>query len=1179
MEEQTQQQVVVQRKGTKINKIVMNGFKSFAKHTEILFNDNFNCILGPNGSGKSNVLDALCFVLGKSSAKSLRAEKASNLIYNGGKSKQPAKQGEVSIFFDNSKKTFPTEDAEVKITRIVKQSGQSVYKINDETRTRQEILDLLAIAKINPDGYNIILQGDIVKFVEMHPDQRRDLIGEISGISVYEEKKHKALLELQKVDERLKESEIVLAERHTYLKELKKDRDQALKYKDMNDRIKQNKASYLKLQIDKKEKEKNELQKNLDETNQELSGINQKISNLNQLNLEKRSQIEQINEEIEQKGEVEQVRLNKEVESLKIGVTKDNARIDTIKNEIVKLNNRKNDLKKGAGEIEDKIKQLETDKENMKKDISEKQKERRLITKKIQEFRGKYKLDNIADIEAQVEEIEKRSEKIEKEVQSTREQQHNLIRENDRIMHEVSTIDAQINKVLDIEKENKKKVEEVKNKRDEFKKSTLELNKTLEEDSSMAMQLSNTRKKVYSADEELAKLKAKQLGTRELSYADVAIKRILNLKKEKPGIYGTVAELGNVPSKYSLALEISAGQKLKSIIVEDDKIASECIKYLKENRLGVVTFLPLNKIKSNPASAEIKKVSKSNGAHGTAISLVSFDGKFKKIFEYVFSDTIVVDNIDVARRLGIGKARYVTLDGDLAERKGAMVGGFRLKRKHSMGFKEQDIAMEIEKYEKEIKELKTTIDVLEETRLQNEESIASLRTKKATLEGEIIKMEKSLHLEASDLEASKEKKEILQKHEKGIVEKIRLVQEKINTLNSGLAAIKTEKQKLRSSIAQLSNPTLIAELNAFEEKLKELDEGLIRIDSEIKNIDVQAEDIYKNELEKTDKIINQLEKDNEDFNEELKALSDEVKEKDIELKKKEGMAQEFYAKFKSLFHERSEIDHEIQRNQATMNNRQDDSRRVEVRANTLSLKMAELQSILSGLNMEFQQYEGIKLDLSKNEDQFKYEIKKFENMREQIGSVNMRALEIYEEVEKQYNELLGKKDSLGREKEDVLKMMQEIESKKKDIFMRVFEVVNENFKKFFSMLTTKGDANLVIENEENPFEAGVRINVKITGSKFLDIRSLSGGEKTMTALAFIFAIQEHEPASFYVLDEVDAALDKHNSEKFAKLIRKYSDNAQYLIMSHNDAVISEADSLYGISMNEHGISQVVSLRV
>ena len=465
MAEEGQEQVAVEKqKGTKINKIVMNGFKSFAKHTEILFNDGYNCILGPNGSGKSNILDALCFVLGKSSSKALRAEKASNLIYNGGKLKKPSKQGEVSIFFDNSKKIFPTQDTEVKITRIVRQSGQSIYKINDETRTRQEIVDLLSIAKINPDGYNIILQGDIVKFVEMHPDQRRELIGEIAGISVYEEKKHKALLELQKVDERLKETEIVLAERNTYLKELKKDRDQALKYKDMNDKIKQNKASYLKLQIDKKEKEKNELQTRLDETKQELSKINDKISNLKNLNQEKRIQIEQISKEIEEKGEVEQVNINKEVETLKIDITKKTSRIDTIKDQIVKIDNRKSDLKNTIKETEDKIKELETEKENMQEEIEAKKKESDLILKKINNFREKNKIENIGEIEKQVEEIDKKSEELQKEVQATREQQHNLIRENDRIMHEISTIDGQINKVLDIEKEDKKKVEEVKNK-------------------------------------------------------------------------------------------------------------------------------------------------------------------------------------------------------------------------------------------------------------------------------------------------------------------------------------------------------------------------------------------------------------------------------------------------------------------------------------------------------------------------------------------------------------------------------------------------------------------------------------------------------------------------------------------------------------------------------------------
>ena len=1179
MEEQSQEQVAVeQQKGTKINKIVMNGFKSFAKHTEFLFNGTFNCVLGPNGSGKSNVLDALCFVLGKSSAKSLRAEKSSNLIYNGGKSKKPAKQGEVSIFFDNKNNIFPTEDKEIKISRIVRQNGQSVYRINDETRTRHEILDLLSLARINPNGYNIILQGDIVKFVEMYPDARRELIGEIAGISVYEEKKHKAVLELEKVDERLKETEIVLAERNTYLKDLKKDRDQALKYKDMNDRIKVNKASYLKLQIDKKEKGRNEFQNKLEETKSELEKINGKIEDLRKQNQEKRNNIEQITKEIEEKGDVEQVKLNKDVETLKVELATKNSRKNTINNELEKIKQRKTDLKNGVKEIEDRIKELEKEKEEMQNDISNKEKESTIILKKIQEFKDRNNIDSIVDIEKQVEEIDKKSEELEKEVQESRERQHTLIREKDRISHEISTIDAQINKVLDIGKEHKKQLEEVENKRKEFKESTLELNKKLDEDSSLAVQLSSARKKIHNADDELAKLNARQISAKELSYGDVAIKRILDLKKQ--GIYGTVAELGNVDSKYTLALEIAAGAKIKSIVVENDSAASECIKYLKNNKLGVVTFLPLNKIKSRPVSENIKKISKSNGGHGLAIDLVSFDNRFKKVFEFVFSDTIVVDNIDVARRLGIGNAKYVTLDGDLAEKSGAMHGGYRLKRKHSLGFKEKGIAEEIEKHEQEIKNLKGTIDTLEKRGIENEELIAGLRTKKAQLEGEIIKMEKSLHLDTSDLDASKEKKESLEKYEKESEEKINLVQEKINSLNKELTLVKTEKQKLRSSIAQLSNPTLLAELNAFEEKLKELNEEIIKVDSEIKIKDAESENFHKGELEKTDKIIKQLGKDEEEFNNELGQLTNEVKEKEEELNKKEALAQDFRVKFKGFFYKRSEIEKEIQQNDGLINNKQEDSRKVEIRANTLTLKHADINAALAGLQQEFQQYEGVKLDLEKNEEELRNAIRKFERMREQIGSVNMRALEIYDDVEKQYSSLLEKKETLNKEKEDVLKMMEEIEGKKKELFMKVFDVVNENFQNFFSKITTKGaQAALVIEDEENPFEAGVRINVKITGSKFLDIRSLSGGEKTLTALAFIFAIQEHEPASFYVLDEVDAALDKHNSEKFSKLIRQYSKDAQYVVISHNDALISEADTLYGVSMNEHGVSQVVSLKI
>ena len=1168
-------------KPTRINKIVLNGFKSFAKHTEILFGGSFNCVLGPNGSGKSNILDSLCFVLGKKSSRDMRAEKTANLIYNGGKSKQPSKKGEVSIYFDNTHGAFPTQDKEVKISRIVKATGQSIYKINDEARTRQQVVDLLSLAKINPDGYNITLQGDIVRLIEMHPDERRMLIEDISGISIYEEKKHKAELELQKVEEHLKETEIILTERNTYLKELKKDRDHALKYKEMSDKIKMNKASYLKIHIDKKESEKKDLEEKLAKTSNELEKLKGKITSLKQDNEKRKGEIEAITKEIEEKGEVEQVRLNKEIEALKIGLTKNNSRIETCKSEIGKVKKRREDLKSGIRELDEKIDNLGKEKAEHEKHILSKEKERDALHKKLMELKKKANLQDAAGIEGKIDIIDKRAEELQKEINSFREKQHGVIRENDSLQHEIKMIDEKINKIVDVEKEYREKSHKLDEKRQEFKKSTLELNKRLDEDSMLASQLSNARAKLHESNEELTALKAKDFGVTEKKLGDIAITKILELKKSKTGIYGTVAELGNVNSKYAMALEVAAGPRLRSIVVENEKIAAECIKYLKDNRLGTATFLPLTRIEERESVKEIDKLADARGSHGKAIKLVEFEPKFKKVFSYVFANTIVVDNIDVAVRLGIGNAKFVTLDGDAAELSGVMHGGFREKRKHSIGFKEKELTGDIEKTEARIAELKNTVDVLEKRRMENEEAITSLRGKKANFEVDIIKEEKLLELETGDTKILELRKKDLKKSEESLEEGLRKINSQISECNSELAKLKIEKQNLRNTISQMKNPTLLAEINTFEQKMQEFNEEIIRIRSESKNSETQISNIFMPEKAKTESILKQLDKDELDFKNELLGLEDAVKKSDKALKEKEDMSKEFYAKFKGLFGKRGKISEEIQKNEFEIDKTIDESRQVEIKVNTFSLKKAELSAILSGMNVEFQQYEGVKLDLGKSEDELRSEIAKFERMQGDIGSVNMRALEIYEEVEKQYNELLEKKKKLVEEKDDVVGMMNEIEGRKKELFVKTFDGINENFKKFFGMLSTKGgDAELVMENLENPFEAGVRINVKIGTSKFLDIRSLSGGEKTMAALAFIFSIQEYEPASFYVLDEVDAALDKHNSDKLAKLIREYSNKAQYIMISHNDTVITESDTIYGVSMNPaDGTSRIVSLKI
>jgi len=388
---------------TKIKKLVLDGFKSFGKHTELLLGDDFNVILGPNGSGKSNVLDAMCFVLGKSSSKQLRAEKSANLIYNGGKSKQPSKSAEVSMVFDNSAKTFPSEEDEVKISRIVRSDGSSRYKIDGKTRTRQELLELLGSAKINPDGYNIILQGDIVKLVEMSSVERRQIIEEIAGIGVYEQKKQQALNELTKVEDKLNEAEIILKERNGHLRELKKDRDQALKYKELNDKIKTNKASYVKRKLDKKDKELNKLEDRSKEHKSKLTKLQDKVLKIREDVTERKDKIKNINSEIEQKGEVEQIKIQKDVEQLRVQIATHKTRMSACNTEVTRIEQRKGQLSKNFEEVKDRLDELQEQKAKAKAQEEAITKTLKTLDVRIKEFRKKHKLADEADIDTQFE--------------------------------------------------------------------------------------------------------------------------------------------------------------------------------------------------------------------------------------------------------------------------------------------------------------------------------------------------------------------------------------------------------------------------------------------------------------------------------------------------------------------------------------------------------------------------------------------------------------------------------------------------------------------------------------------------------------------------------------------------------------------------------------------------------
>ncbi len=1162
---------------TKINRISMHGFKSFANKVEIPFEDKFNVVLGPNGAGKSNLGDAICFVLGRLSAKSMRAEKASNLIFNGGKAKKPASAASVEIAFDNSKRIFPHADAEIVINRTINKDGGSTYRINGKKMTRTEVLEMLSAARINPDGHNIVLQGDIMRFVEMSHLDRRKIIEEISDVTLYEEKKHKALLELQHVDEQLNNAEIILKERKVYLQELKKDRDQALKFKEMKDKVDSNRATLVHLQLQEREELKAKYDAELQKHQDKVSSAEKEMDALKQKVLQSKQKIAEINQEIEQRGEKEQIKVHKDIEDLKVALAKDKARISTLKDEISKIAQRKDQFQHEIKDLEEKSEAQGKQQKELQQSIRMKQKELQDAERQIAEFKKKNKIENSQNLDKELEEKDQVIEQKQEEVQRIRQQQQDFLRDKDKLEYQLQTLDERIKKVKEVEQNNKQQVQELQQKKNDFKSATLKLNQCLDQDSSFASQMANARKRLAELQEKQAQLNAKSLAMQAGLSSNQALKAILDNKKKFSGVHGTVAELGQVDQKYALALESTAGNRMQHLVVDNDSTAAECIKYLKAQKLGTASFIPLNKIHGRDLSSENKSLLKQSGVHDFAINVISFKPQYKKAFEYVFGDTLLVEDIDTARRVGIGKLKMAALDGSLAEASGVMKGGFLL-RKSNFGFLEKDTQEELKKLESELAIQENTISATQQRREANEQEISALRNTRAELEAECIKLEKILHLEDADLNATTELRKELTLQLKKVNDTLAGVQRDVSNINRELAELKSKKQLLRSEVSALRNPRLLAQLTAFEELRQKSREELLRYEGDLKNSLAQLEQMFAPEREKIKEILKQHDREEAQFNMEIKDLSEKTKRSEKNLTEKEKASKEFYSRYREAFARREKCSADISKTENEIENIREKSRANEREVNLVSLKNAEVKAKLAALQEELGRYKNVEIFKNKSAPELQQEINKFEVMLGQMSAVNMKALEVYEQVEQEYGKLTEKKEGLDKEKTDVMAMMNEIEAKKKDHFMKTFTQVGENFERIFNSLFTKGKAYLELDNQNKPFDDGLSVKVKLTGNRFLDIKALSGGEKTLTALAFIFAIQEYQPASFYVLDEIDAALDKQNSETLSKLVRSYADRAQYILISHNDAIISEADTLFGVSMND-GVSKVTSLKV
>lgn len=1105
---------------TFIKRLELQGFKSFANKMSVDLSEGFSTFVGANGSGKSNIIDALCFVLGKSSKKSMRAELLSDLIFNGGKKGRPAKYAEVGLVFDNSNNVFPYEGDEFRISRRVLKEGNSVFKINSDTVKLKEITNALQSANVDPDGFNIILQGEIQRFVDLKSDERRQVIEDVSGISVYESKKKKSIRELEKVEDKLKEARTRLAERERYLKEIINDKKQAEKYLKMKAELKDKKASLLFKKIHNLEQQRTGYDEKISEYKESLKTAEAEIKEHQERIDSLQQELARLKNELAQRGDEEQQAITKQIDEVKEERMELENIINNHTREIERIKQRKHNIKtelkdvkssiskarKELGETEDKIKALAEELAD-KREASE-------VTRAGEVVRAREELLNIE------EELSELKEEL------------MLIKQSEEYSAEIDKLKSKLEK-------NQSMLEKVNNSLSANKEELEELSSKKEEVRDYLQHLNSLRIKLETKQESL------------IDYASRGVKSIL--KSGIKGVKGTISSLGLVDRKFNTALNVAAGSLINSVVVSDDKCAQQCIEYLRRSKTGTASFIPLNKIKNSSISASDKDLKRINGAVDFAINLIKFDKEYNEAFEYVFRNTLVVRDLDTARRIGLNRIRMVTLEGDLINTSGLMTGGYR--GKSSPGFLDKDFdkqLIELEtkerKYNRYKKEINESVSLVRE-------SIINDREEKARLESLISELKNSIDSLGNKIEEGSDLPEI----------------------KARVKELEEQKKELREQLKEPVNQQVVdrvkKEINNLESEHNQLiiDKGVK--ESELNKVLVREEERLAEILKRMDSELN-------DFKEELKQAREGLVDKTEKLEELKKVESKFYKELKELYDARDKVSKEVENHEEKINNLQKSTYEVKEKIQNLNLERASIVAKLDGLRTAFEEFSDWEpRQVRKKVDELQDDINKLEVIIKNFGPVNMKSIETYKEAEKDFDRIKNKTDELTSEKEEVLGIIDDIELKKKNAFMDAFNEIRDNFKRIFARLSPGGIAKLMLEDEEEPLEGGVVALIRPKGKKILTLKSMSGGEKTLAALAFIFAIQEYNPTPFYIMDEVDAALDKANTDKLAGIISDYSNNSQFIMVSHNDELISASDYLYGVSMNKKGVSDIVSIKL
>lgn len=1179
-----------------LKRVEITGFKSFADMTNIEFGQGITGIVGPNGCGKSNIGDAVRWVLGEQSAKQLRGDNMQDVIFKGAEGRKPLSYCEVALVFDNTNREFDLDYDEVVISRKLFRSGESEYALNRAPCLRRDIIGHLHDLGVGGDGYSIIGQGRVARILNSKPEDRREIFEEAAGIAKFKERKTESERKLNTTRENIVRLQDIYREVENRIGPLREQAETAKKYLTLRDELKSFEINNYIYCYDNAENNKNEI----------------------------KMQMQGLEEQVALKAAQVQEATDKSNTSLE-GIKSIDAQIQQLHNKAIELSV---SLQKKKGDVElaqTKLDYMRRESEKLQQELKDKKDEFEVVSNELKEKQDQkhQKIEKLADLRAKVDEVQKvyieivtQLNKNEDLVSSSHKDISDKLNKISDIKATISSINTEIRTLQDRQNEINteltqvvKKLEETKVQEEDArsKKEEVELRKKtlmqeldalkenlviVERDQKdLNFKVHNTESKLYSSKERINMLK--EMQTEYEGYSGTVRKLLVDAGKNpalKAQIVGVVGEVIKVSQNLETAIEMALGSNVQNIITNDEQQAKKLVGYLKSQNYGRATFLPINSIKPRFIAQNHTNLLHSKGVLGVASDLIEFDSKIAPVIKGLLGNTVVVDNMDTAVKLANDSKfgfKIVTLDGDIINPAGSITGGSKKTAINNLLSRDreiQDLSVEISKLEQELTQTRLQLSKYDAMTINLSKQIAEHTNQCHICEVEFAQKDEvyKYALESSEqcaqtLKSLKEEHTRIQTKTELLTTKLEATQkqEDSSLISTGSGVVNNQFDALRSQRDKLSD-----QLTEHKVAIASLEGEIAAIDAEIERLIGEQEELNQDMdevssmLVKSTKTIEtalKLSQDSQDVtqtNEETAKLN-AVK---AEITKLEDVKNELHTTLEKIGAERDKLANELSLAREKLYQQQSKLEQIDTNIENMQQRVLEDYELtyLTAQSFKIADYDYHKGVVRVNE--LKREINK-------LGYVNVNAIEESAELEARYADYNIQMTDLLKAEEDILATIKELSAKMSEQFGEAFDKINSSFSKVFRDLFGGGSAKLVLTTDD-PLTAGVDIYAEPPGkSANVKLALLSGGEQTLTAIAILFAILKIRPMPFCLLDEIDAALDDANAERFAKYLHRFAGDTQFIVITHRKPTMEATDSLYGVTMENKGVTKIVSVKL